>query len=76
MGNQLNKLEEEIKADEAGKHEFERQLAQVGELLLLKLSQAHGGSIESRTVVRPLRSTEEQHPLSVPRQTTVILHGR
>ena len=30
LGNQLKQLEEEIKADEAGKQEFERILAQVG----------------------------------------------
>lgn len=30
LGNQLKQLEEEIKADEAGKQEFERLLAQVG----------------------------------------------
>lgn len=30
LGNQLKQLEEEIKADEAGKMEFERLLAQVG----------------------------------------------
>lgn len=31
LANQLKQLEEEIKADEAGKQEFERILAQVGE---------------------------------------------
>lgn len=36
LGNQLQKLEEEIKADEAGKHEFERQLSQVKYLRLLQ----------------------------------------
>lgn len=30
LGNQLKQLEEEIKADETGKMEFERLLAQVG----------------------------------------------
>ena len=31
LANQLKQLDEEIKADEAGKQEFERILAQVGE---------------------------------------------
>lgn len=39
MANQLKQLEEEIKADEAGKHEFERRLTQVS--LTLESTYAH-----------------------------------
>lgn len=38
LGNQLAQLEDEIKADEAGKKEFERLLAQVGWTLFSKHS--------------------------------------
>ena len=33
LGNELKQLDEEIKADESGKQEFERQLAQVRSVL-------------------------------------------
>lgn len=45
LGNQLGKLEDEIKADEAGKHEFERQLTQVVGLLLSRSQSLGSGSM-------------------------------